>query len=141
MKLRQSLLTLALAAAVIALPAVTRADEHEGEEMNVHNNTGHEVVVFLFQDADVHTNEHGGFTVTRVVEREGVMRFADGTALLNHHFIKLGFLDGWKKVVPGREPIVFARLRDALNDLAARQGELRLTIPMAYIEARATPLR
>jgi len=81
--------------------------------------------------------ENGGFTVTRVVERESVMRFADGTALLNHHFIKLGFLDGWKKVVPGRERIVFARLRDALNDLAARQGELRLTIPMAYIEASA----
>jgi arsenite methyltransferase len=85
--------------------------------------------------------EHGGFSVTRVVEREGVMHFADGTALLNHHFIKLGFLDGWKKIVPGRERIVFARLRDALNDLAARQGELRLSIPMAYIEARATPLR
>jgi ubiquinone/menaquinone biosynthesis C-methylase UbiE len=81
--------------------------------------------------------ENGGFSITRVVQREGVMRFADGTALLNHHFIKLGFLDGWKKVVPGRERIVFARLRDALNDLAARQGELRLTIPMAYIEARA----
>jgi arsenite methyltransferase len=81
--------------------------------------------------------ERGGFTVTRVVEREGVMRFAGGTALLNHHFIKLGFLDGWKKVVPGRERIVFARLRDALNDLAGRQSELRLTIPMAYIEASA----
>jgi SAM-dependent methyltransferase len=85
--------------------------------------------------------DHGGFSVTRVVQRESVMRFADGTAFLNHHFIKLGFLDGWKKVVPGRERIVFARLRDALNDLAARQGELRLTIPMAYIEARATPPR
>jgi arsenite methyltransferase len=79
--------------------------------------------------------ESGGFTVTRVVEREGVMRFADGTALFNHHFIKLGFLDGWKKVVPGKEHTVFTRLRDALNDLAARHGELQLTIPMAYIEA------
>ncbi len=82
--------------------------------------------------------EDGGFTVTRVVEREGVMRFADGTALLNHYFIKLGFLDGWKKVVPGNERDIFARLRDALDDLAARKGELRLTIPMAYIEATAT---
>ncbi|MEA2237121.1 MAG: hypothetical protein QOC81_1845 [Thermoanaerobaculia bacterium] len=81
--------------------------------------------------------ESGGFSVTRVVEREGVMRFADGTALLNHHFIKLGFLDGWKKIVPGNERDVFARLRDALNELASRQGELRLTIPMAYIEAVA----
>ena len=82
--------------------------------------------------------QDGGFTVTRVVEREGVMRFADGTALLNHYFIKLGFLDGWKKVVPGNEHDVFARLRDALEDLAARNGELRLTVPMAYVEATAT---
>ena len=75
----------------------------------------------------------GGFTVRRVVERKGVMRFANGTALLNHHFIKLGFLDAWKKIVPGNERTVFARLRDALD----AEGELRLTIPMAYIEATA----
>ena len=81
--------------------------------------------------------ERGGFTVTRIVEREGVMRFASGTALLNHHFIKLGFLDGWKKVVPGREQTVFTRLRDTLNEQAASTGELRLSIPMAYIEASA----
>jgi arsenite methyltransferase len=81
--------------------------------------------------------ENGGFTVTRVVERQGLMRFASGTALFNHHFIKLGFLDGWKKIVPGDERAVFARLRDALNEYAAGHGELRLTIPMAYIEATA----
>ncbi len=81
--------------------------------------------------------EDGGFTVTRVVEREGVMRFADGSALLNHYFIKLGFLDGWKKVVPGDERAVFARLRNALDEAAACNGELRLTVPMAYVEAMA----
>jgi arsenite methyltransferase len=81
--------------------------------------------------------ESGGFNVTRVVEREGVMRFADGSALLNHYFIKLGFLDGWKKVVPGNEHAVFARLRDALDDLAKCNLELRLTVPMAYVEAMA----
>lgn len=80
---------------------------------------------------------NGGFTVTRVVEREGHMRFADGSALLNHHFIKLGFLDGWKKIVPGREPAFFSRLRGRLDDLAARKGGLHLTIPMAYVEATA----
>jgi arsenite methyltransferase len=78
--------------------------------------------------------EAGGFTVTRVVEREGAMRFADGTALLNHYFIKLGFLDAWKKVAAGNEREVFGGLLDALN----KKGELRLTIPMAYIEATAT---
>ena len=77
--------------------------------------------------------ETGGFTVTRIIEREGSMRFADGTALLNHYFIKLGFLDAWKKVVAPNEREVFARLLNTLNE----KGELRLSIPMAYVEARA----
>lgn len=78
--------------------------------------------------------EEAGFTVTRVVERTVRMRFASGTALLNHHFIKLGFLDAWKKVVPpGEEPRVFAELQRRLDE----RGELALTIPMAYLEAAA----
>jgi arsenite methyltransferase len=75
--------------------------------------------------------EGGRFKIARVVERESVMRFANGTALLNHYFIKLGFLDAWKKVVAGNEREVFERLRDALDS----HGELLLTIPMAYVEA------
>lgn len=74
--------------------------------------------------------EHG-FEVRRVVEREGVMRFANGDALLNHHFIKLGFLDAWKEVAADHAPEIFTRLLERLK------GEVRLTIPMAYIEASA----
>jgi ubiquinone/menaquinone biosynthesis C-methylase UbiE len=78
-----------------------------------------------------------GFTVTRVIEQTRWMRFANADALFNHHFIKLGFLDGWKAVVPGRETEVFTHVRRALDEHASREGELRLTIPMAYIEALA----
>jgi ubiquinone/menaquinone biosynthesis C-methylase UbiE len=81
--------------------------------------------------------ENGGFSVTRVVERTGRMRFANGSALLNHHFIKLGFLDGWKGVVPGRETQMFSRLLHGLDEVARQNGELALTIPMAYVEAVA----
>ena len=80
---------------------------------------------------------NGGFLVTRIVERTGRMRFASGTALLNHHFIKLGFLDAWKKVVPGRERETFLHLRRRLDEVAERTGEISLTIPMAYVEAIA----
>src|SRR3954468_7995663 len=52
-------------------------------------------------DSIAQTLEAGGFEITRSVTQESFMRFADGTALLNHYFIKLGFLDAWKKVVPG----------------------------------------
>ena len=79
----------------------------------------------------------GGFSVVRVVERTSHLRFANGTALLNHHFIKLGFLDAWKKVVPGREAETFLRLQHRLNQAASQTGELPLTVPMAYIEAVA----
>jgi len=75
--------------------------------------------------------EQHRFDVRRVVERDGVMRFANGAALFNHHFIKLGFLDAWKKVAAGNERAVFARLLERLN------REIRLTIPMAYVDAVA----
>jgi arsenite methyltransferase len=65
------------------------------------------------------------------------MRFANGTAFFNHHCIKLGFLDGWKQVVPSREPEMFLRLRDRLDEIAAEHGGVDLTIPMAYVEAVA----
>lgn len=75
----------------------------------------------------------GGFTITRVVERTASMRFANGTALFNHYFIRLGFLDAWKEVVKGNEREVFAELLRRLD----AAGELRLTIPMAYVDAQA----
>jgi arsenite methyltransferase len=81
--------------------------------------------------------EDAGFSARRVVETTGCMRFANATALFNHHFIKLGFLDGWKKVVPGREAEVFTHLARALDERARRIGEVRLTIPMAYVEGIA----
>lgn len=75
--------------------------------------------------------EENGFSVKRVVEREGLMRFANATALFNHHFIKLGFLDAWKDVVRDDAREVFGKLMEKMS------GELRLTIPMAYVEGRA----
>jgi hypothetical protein len=64
-----------------------------------------------------------------------VIRFVSGSALLRHHFIRQGFLDGWKSVVPESDlPRVFNRLEEKLNQLAEEQGEIRLTIPVAYIE-------
>ena len=63
------------------------------------------------------------------------MRFVDGSAMLRHSFIRIGFLDAWREVAGKKdEQEVFARLEGNLNRLAKAQEELRLTIPMAYIE-------
>lgn len=81
--------------------------------------------------------EGGGFDVTRVIERSTCMRFASGTALLNHYFIRLGFLPAWKSVAAGSEVATFSRLQERLDRLARDSGGLSLTIPMAYMEATA----
>jgi arsenite methyltransferase len=81
--------------------------------------------------------EAARFRVRRVVRRELVMRFADGMALLHHYFIKLGFLGGWKSVAGDEAASLFTRLVERLDARAAADGELRLTVPMAYVEAVA----
>jgi ubiquinone/menaquinone biosynthesis C-methylase UbiE len=79
-----------------------------------------------------------GFRLTRAVERNFPMRFADGGALFRHYFIRLGFLEGWRGIVtPQSEREVFAALETGLNHLAVERGELTLTIPLAYVEAEA----
>ncbi|MSP48425.1 MAG: SAM-dependent methyltransferase [Alphaproteobacteria bacterium] len=75
--------------------------------------------------------ERHGFRVGRVEETTRLLRYADGTALLNHWFVKLGFLDGWRATVdPARAAEVFGRLEAALP------RPLTLTVPFAYIEAQ-----
>lgn len=79
-----------------------------------------------------------GFEVTRVVEDEAQLRFADGSALLAHSFVRLGFLPAWLEVIgAAQQQALVGQLEAALNDLAARAGELRLSVPMAYLEGRA----
>ena len=78
-----------------------------------------------------------GFEVVDVVTDSFRMRFADGSALLHHHFIRLGFMPGWKSVAAADSlHETFDRLERRLNAAARERGELALTIPMACFVAR-----
>jgi SAM-dependent methyltransferase len=78
-----------------------------------------------------------GFEVLDVRTDSFRLRFVDGSALLRHYFIRLGFVPAWKAVVPlERRSEVFPRLEANLNTVATSRGELSLTIPMALVEAR-----
>lgn len=80
--------------------------------------------------------ERSGFERIRVTTASFRMRFADGSALFRHHFIRLGFLPGWKSLVPVEAlQTTFDALERRLNTLARERGELALTIPTACIEA------
>jgi arsenite methyltransferase len=64
------------------------------------------------------------------------IRFADGAALLRHHFVRLAFLPGWKSVVdPAAHGEFFATLESNLNTLAAEKGDLSLQVPMLCLRA------
>ena len=80
--------------------------------------------------------ERAGFKFIEAVTRSFPERFVDGSSLLRHYFMRLGFVQGWKSVAPqGAVEATFAALENRLNELAAERGELSLTIPAACIEA------
>ena len=76
-----------------------------------------------------------GFEVVECRQHEFSLRFASGTAMLNHSLFRIGFLEGWKTIVPepDRER-VFAQVEDRLNELVGRRRHLRLTIPFVCID-------
>ncbi len=81
--------------------------------------------------------ERAGFKFVDAVTSSFRERFLDGSSLLRHHFIRLGFVPGWKSIVPeGSVEKTFGALEHRLNSLAAQHGELSLTIPAACIQAR-----
>ena len=81
--------------------------------------------------------QRAGFEAIAITEESFKMRFADGSALLRHYFIRFGFLPAWAAVVePGEVERTFSGLERNLNAFADEQGELALTIPIACVEAR-----
>ncbi|MBI3259363.1 MAG: methyltransferase domain-containing protein [Ignavibacteriae bacterium] len=86
-----------------------------------------ETITKLFTDS--------GFKVTRYVEDSFEMKFLDGSAFLNHHFVKLGWLSSWRDLLPQEElEVIFQRLEENLNLYSIKSDGLRLTVPMVYIE-------
>jgi len=78
-----------------------------------------------------------GFSITRRFEEKFEMKFLDGSAFLNHYFIKLGWLSSWKDIIPETEQVtVFTQLEINLNAYADDRGGLSLIVPMAFIEGQ-----
>ena len=74
-----------------------------------------------------------GFRVTMVREREAVLRFANADALFTHHFVRFGFLPAWVEIAGSA---ALASLGAELDRIASAEDAIRLTVPLAYLEAR-----
>lgn len=80
--------------------------------------------------------ENSGFEIIKVIKSESQMRFYNGSAFLNHPFIIIGFIDSWRNMFEEVDKqVFFDNFEHRLNDYASKKGELRLTIPVLYIEA------
>jgi arsenite methyltransferase len=81
--------------------------------------------------------ETTGFNVKNVYNESLVWRYADGTTMLNNYFIKLAFMQSWKEIVkPADLDKVFNAVEIKMNEIAAKEGELKLTIPFAVFDCR-----
>jgi arsenite methyltransferase len=72
--------------------------------------------------------ERARFAITRVVEGEFFLSFADGSAMFRHPLVNF-FLWGWRGVT--QERAIYQRLEEKLNAAAP----LRMRIPTLYVEA------
>ena len=78
---------------------------------------------------------NSGLSVTRCFDETLEMKFLDGSAFLNHYFVKLGWLTTWLGFFPKEQhEEIFAALEENLNRHARLSDGLLLTVPMAYIE-------
>jgi len=77
-----------------------------------------------------------GFRIVKIIEDSFYLYFSDGSSLLRHFLVKIGFLPGWRQVVAGTsEEKVFTELERRLNQLANQNNILKMTIPRLYLEA------
>jgi ubiquinone/menaquinone biosynthesis C-methylase UbiE len=78
---------------------------------------------------------NSGLKVSRHFEESFEMKFLDGTAFLNHHFVKLGWLESWMKLFPEDElQEIFSALEENLNLHAKEHNGLALSVPMIFVE-------
>lgn len=80
-----------------------------------------------------------GFNIDSVLHDKFEYKFADGSAMLNHYFMRMAFMDGWKGIVPDeRQEEVFTLIENELNRLSEEQQEFKLTIPFVLIDCTKT---
>jgi arsenite methyltransferase len=76
-----------------------------------------------------------GFSVVKIREDRFHLRYLDGSAFFQHFLTQLGFLEDWRRVVDQEdEERGFTLLEDRLNQVAHAAGELRMSVPMLYLE-------
>lgn len=79
--------------------------------------------------------ENAGLVVNRIVGDTFVLRYANGSALMRHFFVRMAFMSGWREIVPQEmAESVFADIEARLNTHAAQHGDVHLSIPFVVFD-------
>jgi len=79
---------------------------------------------------------NAGFRIDDVHQDQFTIRCLDGSAMFQHFLIQLAFIDSWTTILPSEfVDDIFAELEQRLNALAAKKGELRLSVPWVCINS------
>jgi arsenite methyltransferase len=74
--------------------------------------------------------KNSGFEIVNKIEKSFFMKFANGTAMLNYHFIKSHFVNSWKVIVDSsRLEGIFESIENKLNKASKTDGHFSLEIP------------
>ena len=77
-----------------------------------------------------------GFIIKDLEHDQFDYKFTNGTAMLNHYFIRLAFMDSWIKLLPvDKVEQVFDIVESRLNEQSKKLGCLKLSIPYVMINA------
>lgn len=80
-------------------------------------------------------HERNGFKILNVENDSFEYKFNDGTTFLNHYFIRVAFLDSWKKIVPeNKQKEIFSEVEERINHLTLEKGFFSLSIPFVIID-------
>jgi len=74
------------------------------------------------------------FLIKDIVYDQFSYKFTDGTAMLNHNFIKVAFLETWKMILPeNKVEDIFEIIENKLNKLSENLKGIKLSIPFVLI--------
>jgi arsenite methyltransferase len=77
-----------------------------------------------------------GFVIKDLEHDQFNYKFANGTAMLNHYFIRLAFMDSWIKLLPSNKvEQIFDTIELRLNEQSRILGGIKLSIPYVMINA------
>ncbi|MFW5708356.1 MAG: class I SAM-dependent methyltransferase [Bacteroidota bacterium] len=75
------------------------------------------------------------FTINEIIKDQFEYAFADGEAMLDHHFIKSAFVPSWQEILPVRKKEnIFKAIRERMEINTKARGCFKLTIPFVLID-------